>query len=180
MTKYWPIPDSYSKKIPKKGEPGSFLENRGDRIHLGVDIYTPYQSPVLAIEDGVVIDTGVFTLPEIMDYWNKTYFLLIKNKSGLVCKYAEFENIKVKKGDLIKAGQLIGFVGCVLNREKITKESPEYIRKLSEKNMLSMLHFELCNSDFTESLENYKGGNWFSDNPPKEIIDPTSYLESIK
>ena len=64
MLKYWPVPNSHSKIVPTAGSPGSFWEDRGDRHHSGIDIYAPEGSNVLSIEDGKVIDIGIFTSPD--------------------------------------------------------------------------------------------------------------------
>ena len=176
--KYWPAPDSYFKQIPVKGSPGSFWENRGDRFHCGVDIYAPEGSKVLSIEDGKVIETGVFTFPEKVDYWNKTFYALIENNSGIICKYAEMDDVKVKKGESIKAGQLIGHVGQVLNSKKIEKTSPLYIQNINKNQNNSMLHFELYNKK-TDLSKKYLGGNWFGSKKPNTLLDPTNYLISL-
>ena len=156
--KYWPVPNSYSKKIPLKDSSGSFWEHRGDRFHTGIDIYAPKDSDVLCIEDGRVIETGIFTSPDKIPYWNTTYYVLVENNSGLICRYAELGDITVKNNESIKAGQLIGHIGTVLNFDKISKDSPIYIRNLKKKSHKSMLHFELYTS-YPKDIKDYVGGN---------------------
>lgn len=177
--KHWPVPNSYSKKIPTTDSPGSFWENREDRYHCGVDIYAPEGSEVLSVEDGKVIGVGIFTSPKIIPYWNTTYYIVIENKSGFICKYAELGDVTVKTDDSVKAGQLIGHVGMVLNSDKITENSPEYIQKIKKKNHLSMLHFELYNNESQNETTNYLGGNWFDNRKPKNLLDPTNYLKEL-
>lgn len=75
-----------SGKIPKKGYPGSFWEERGDRHHCGVDLYAPGNTEVVSIEDGIGAETGMMTSPEILPYWNPTYYVLVEGISGLFCK----------------------------------------------------------------------------------------------
>lgn len=175
--KFWPVPNSYSKDPPASNASGSFWENRVDRYHCGVDIYAPERSEVLSIEDGKVIDVGLFTSPEKIPYWNKTFYILIQNNTGLVCKYAELGDVIAGANESVKAGQAIGYVGLVLNSNKITEESPSYIQKIKKKQNLSMLHFELYNSLPFES-KNYWGGNWFDSKTPESLLDPTDYLKS--
>ena len=175
--KFWPVPNSYSKEIPASNTLGSFWENRVDRYHCGVDIYAPESSKVLSIEDGKVIDVGLFTSPYKLPYWNKTFYILIQNNTGLVCKYAELGDVIVDANESVKAGQSIGYVGLVLNSNKITEKSPSYIQKIKKKQNLSMLHFELYNSLPSES-KNYLGGNWFDSKKPESLLDPTDYLRS--
>ena len=64
--KHWPVPNSFSNKIPVQGTSGSFWENRGDRHHCGIDIYAPANSEVLSITDGMVMDVGIFTTSDKM------------------------------------------------------------------------------------------------------------------
>ncbi|MBU2559593.1 M23 family metallopeptidase [archaeon] len=176
--KHWPAPDSFSKNIPATGSAGSFWEDRGDRRHCGIDIYAPAGSAALAIEDGEVRDVGTFTTPEKVPYWNDTKYVLIENKTGLVCRYAELGQVAVEIGDQVKAGQLIGHIGIVLDMTKITSDSPLYIQKLTKKQNLSMLHFELYSS-LPDDSSDYLGGNWFGDLRPENLLNPGDYLSSI-
>ena len=176
--KCWPVPKSYTKNLPASGAPGSFWENRGDRYHCGVDIYAPEGSDVLSVEDGKVIDIDIFTSPDKMPYWNTTYHILLKNKNGFVCKYAELDDVTVSVDESVRAGQLIGHVGLVLNSDKITVLSPLYIQSINKNKYHSMLHFELYTSEL-DNHEYYSGGNWFGTKKPKNLLDPTSYLSRI-
>ena len=130
--RHWPIPNSYSKEIPTAGSPGSFWENRIDRHHCGVDIYAPRDSGVISVENGKVVDVGIFTSPDVVAYWNTTYYILIKNNNGFICKYAELVDVVVDEGDFVKAGRLIGHVGRVLNASKIDDDSPLYIKSIKK------------------------------------------------
>lgn len=176
--RYWPVPDSYSKNIPFNGSPGSFWEDRNDRCHCGIDIYAPEGSNVIAVENGKVIDVGLFTSSLRVPYWNTTYYTLIKNTTGYICKYAELRDVNVHVDEQINAGQLIGHVGQVLNSKKITQESPSYIKELLRNNKLSMLHFELLKASPIQSNE-YLGGNWHGYKKPRYLMNPRSYLLSL-
>jgi murein DD-endopeptidase MepM/ murein hydrolase activator NlpD len=110
-------------------------------------------------------------------YWDVTYYMLILNHSGLICKYAELGNILLNISDSVKSGQAIAQVGSVLNLDKITNESPMYIQMLKKNNNQSMLHFELYNERPNEP-HNYTGGNIFSNAKPNHLADPTDYLKS--
>ena len=175
--KQWPVPASYQQSVPAIGSAGSFWENRGDRYHCGVDIYSKASSDVVSIEGGRVIGTGMFTSPEKVHYWNVTHDVLIETDSGLVCRYAELGDVAVNTGDIVKSGELVGHVGLVLDTCKITESSPGYIRKLKENGSPSMLHFELWDVQFADSAS-YLGGNWFGGKKPQNLLDPTAYLES--
>ena len=176
--KYWPVPNSYSKNIPANESPGSFWEDRGDRHHCGIDIYAPKGSDVIAIENGKVIDIGLFTSPLETPYWNTTYYILIKNITGYICKYAELKDLNVHINEKVNSGQLIGHVGQVLNSQSITEESPFYIKKLLKNGKLSMLHLELLKAPSIDSKK-YLGGNWYGSKIPKYLVNPMPYLSSI-
>lgn len=176
--KFWPLKNTTLKNIPEEHLPGSFWEDREDRFHCGIDLYAPEGSDVVAIEEGIVVDIGIATTPKKISYWNKLYYIIIKTISGTFCKYAELGVIIPKKGDNIKAGQLIGKVGLVLNSQKIDKTSPKYIQKLKNKNH-SMLHLELYLNDPITSHDNYLGGNWLGHKKPNNLVNPTAYLKSI-
>ena len=174
----WPVPNSYSKKLPDSGAAGSFWEERKDRHHCGIDIYAPLNSDVLAIENGRVVETGVFTSPLTLPYWNETYYIVLQNESGLFCKYAEIDDFFVNEGQRVKAGKIIGKVACVLNLEKIDNTSPEYIKSLQRKKFSSMLHFELYRV-WPVQFEKYLGGNSFIGQKPKNLLDPAEYLKKL-
>jgi murein DD-endopeptidase MepM/ murein hydrolase activator NlpD len=177
--RHWPVPNSHSKNIPTDGSPGSFWEDRGDRHHCGIDIYAPEGSDVIAIENGKVIDIGLFTSSLWIPYWNTTYYILIKNTLGYICKYAELRDVNVDVDNQVSSGRLIGHVGQVLNNQNITKKSPSYIKKLLRKNKLSMLHLELLKAPPIHPKK-YLGGNWYGSKKPRYFVNPTSYLLSIK
>jgi murein DD-endopeptidase MepM/ murein hydrolase activator NlpD len=170
------IPNNY--RVPQKGEAGSFWENRGDRYHCGVDIYAPENTEVLSIEDGIVVETGLMTSPYVLPYWNSTYYIIIEHRNGLFCKYGELAGLTLREGDRTESGQLIGYVGTVLNSEKIDESCPPYIQKLKNENP-SMLHFELWKDHPIPTDKNYLGGNWFSNEKPENLLDPTKFLESL-
>jgi murein DD-endopeptidase MepM/ murein hydrolase activator NlpD len=165
-------------RVPQKGEAGSFWENRGDRYHCGVDLYAPENTEVISIEGGIVTETGLMTSPEILPYWNPTYYVILEQSRGLFCKYGELTGFTVRKGDEIEPGNLIGHVGMVLNSEKIDCSCPLYIQKLKNKNP-SMLHFEVWRNEPISAHRNYLGGNWFAEEMPENLIDPTGYLERL-
>ena len=177
IMRYWPVPNSYSKNIPNKNSPGSFWENRKDRFHCGIDIYAPAESEVISIDNGTVIDTGIFTTPDKISYWNKTKYVLIKNQDGFICKYAELSDITVKTNELVKERQTIGYVGTVLNVDKITEDAPRYILDMKNNNVASMLHFEVYTSK-PRKTKKCLGGNWFGSKKPRNLINPTLFLLS--
>ncbi len=71
--------------------------------HTGVDIATSYNTPVIATADGIVIEARSDTL-----YGNH---VILKHKNGYETLYAHMSSIRVKKGERVRKGQLLGFVG---------------------------------------------------------------------
>ena len=176
--KFWPVPNSYSKKIPTLPSSGSFWENRKDRYHCGIDIYATEGSDVISIDEGKVIDVGIFTSPDLVAYWNITKYVTIKIRDNLFLKYAELSDVIVKVNQLLRPGQLIGHVGTVLNFKKINEKSPKYIQKIKSENNPSMLHLETYNIKPNNTTE-YLGGNWHNNRKPKNLLKPINYLKKI-
>jgi murein DD-endopeptidase MepM/ murein hydrolase activator NlpD len=143
-----------------------------------VDIYAPEGSDVVAMDEGRVIDVGVFTAPGKVPYWQVTQYLLIRHGDGLIARYAELRDVTVEPGQTVKAGQRIGHVGRVINIRKIEASSPTYIQRLKLNGRASMLHLELYRS-LPASEEDYLGGNTFSGFKPGGLLDPTDLLEAL-
>lgn len=158
----WPVPESYSRKIPYEQDAG-FKAKRyykyGKGKHAGIDIYAPMGSKVLAIEDGKIVHISQFTGAPYSPELRKTYYVMIEHEDGKVGVYGEIKKPKLKKGQLIKAGQLVGYVEKVFyGREKIGS---------------SMLHFELYKKGKRMSSD------WYNEKP-NGLINPTKYLKKIR
>lgn len=175
--KLWPVPNSFMKTLPKHPEPGSFWRFREDRYHCGVDIYAPQGSQVIAIENGIVVETGVFTSPKIISYWNETFYIIMQHDSGVYCKYAEMESVFAEVGERVFSGGEIGRVGEVLNSQQITTDAPAYIQSLQNNGNGSMLHLEMYDREPSNDEEEYLGGNAFNGKKLKNLIDPTEYFK---
>ena len=171
----WPVPDSYQKSLPKQGEYGSFWEHRGDRFHAGIDIFAPPGADVLSIQNGKVIDIGIFTTPEQAKYLNKSFYVTIKTPQNLNIKYAEIGNVCVRIGDFVNAGQKIGEIVEVLNREHLSHSTPHYLRQMIEQNKTSMLHLEAYIAPIAE-VKPYQYGNYFGKVKPYSVVDPALIL----
>jgi len=73
-------------------------------IHKGVDVST-YRSgdPILATADGQVVTTDYD--PGFGNY------LIIKHKHGFYTRYAHMQSYRVKRGEYVQQGQVIGYIG---------------------------------------------------------------------
>lgn len=176
--KIWPVPDSYSKNIPKDGKPGSFWDNRGDRYHCGVDIFAPDGSVVLSIQNGKVIDIGLFTNPVNGDFWNKTYYITIKSSQNINVKYAQLAEVCVKIGDFINSGQKIGTIGLIIDEKKISHSTPQYARDMAANGQISSLHLEAYIAPISE-VRPYFSGNFLGEEKPYSLIDPALFLNGL-
>ena len=72
-------------------------------FHAGIDIAADKGTPVYAGFDGKVI---------VADYdkWNGN-FIKIKHEDNVMTVYCHCDRLNVKKGDVIRAGEVIGYVG---------------------------------------------------------------------
>jgi len=82
---------------------GYGVESNGGK-NDGINIAAPMGSPVRAIEGGEVAYAG----NELKGYGN---LVLIKHADGLISAYAHCEELLVKKGERVSAGQVIAKVG---------------------------------------------------------------------
>lgn len=76
----------------------------GGRRNEGVNIGAPRGTPVQAAENGVVAYAG----NEIRGFGN---LILVKHTGGVITAYAHAEALLVRRGDVVKKGQVIARVG---------------------------------------------------------------------
>ena len=81
-----------------------FGQKIGGARNEGINIAAPEGTPVRAAADGVVAYAG----NELKDYGN---LVLIRHAGGWVTAYAHNRELKVKRGDHVKKGQIIASVG---------------------------------------------------------------------
>jgi murein DD-endopeptidase MepM/ murein hydrolase activator NlpD len=107
----------------------SFADKRsGNRVHEAIDILAPRRTPVIAVEDGVLVkfffsDAGGNTIYQFDPSSAYAYY------------YAHLDGYAagVKEGDRVKRGQLIGYVGTTGNAPPNTPHLHFAIFKLTEK-----------------------------------------------
>ena len=156
---YWPVVSSNAKGrevafqgTDRKYQGNSsrrFLASRtdGDRYHAGIDLYANHRDPIVACEDGTIVN--------FYHFYRSTYALLVEGRNKVI-NYGEVEKDsltgnKLKIGDKVRAGQVIAFVGKM--------------------HRSSMLHFETYTIG-TRSNKRFKVGG----TAPKELLNPTRYL----
>lgn len=153
--------------LPNSARP--FRADVTDGIHHGWDFYVNQWTPVLAIEEGRIVHLKRDFSWKEMDHlydasselgqqenldiyrWNTVY---LKTLSGHVAIYAHMADIpsKLKVGDYVAAGSIIGHVGD---------------SAVPDKKYLYHLHFELAMNPFrderagTYTFEDYLVWSWF-------------------
>ncbi len=80
-----------------------FFNEQERRPHSGLDIAAKEGTPIRAVANGTVIDTGDFFFSGNMIY--------LDHGQGIVSLYAHLSKISTKPGDVIKQGDIIGNVG---------------------------------------------------------------------
>lgn len=80
-----------------------FFNEQARRPHSGLDIAAPKGTPIKAIADARVIDTGDFFFSGNMVY--------LDHGQGVISLYAHMHKINVNPGQLVKQGEIIGEVG---------------------------------------------------------------------
>jgi murein DD-endopeptidase MepM/ murein hydrolase activator NlpD len=160
----FPIDQNRCPGIPINYHPGAFGYKRKWNYHPGVDLYVQDGEPVYAIEDGMVVSTGLFTGPEIdMPWWETTWYVMVEGKTG-VFNYGEIRDNGWRVGDRVMCGTKISYVKKVLFDDKFRAKIPGH--------STSMLHLELYTHGTTEPVE------WLDKKPPN-LLDPTFAIWSL-
>lgn len=85
---------------------GVFTSGYGPRwgtLHAGIDIANAVDTPILAVMDGVVVDSGPAS-----GYGN---WIRIQHEDGTISLYGHMETLDVAVGDTVTAGQKIAGMG---------------------------------------------------------------------
>lgn len=91
----WPLPN---------GNISSYFGKRRRDYHDGIDITAPRGTPIHAAKDGVVI----YSSRKIKGYGN----MVVLKHENMATVYAHNSKNLVKKGDRVKQGEIVGFVGA--------------------------------------------------------------------
>jgi murein DD-endopeptidase MepM/ murein hydrolase activator NlpD len=95
----WPVGGKITSGYGRRGK---------RRFHSGIDIPMPKGTPILAARDGVVLNVGTNRSKNYRGYGNTA---LIDHGNGIVTLYAHCQRVGVKKGQPVKRGDVIAFVG---------------------------------------------------------------------
>ncbi len=85
------------------GSVSSAFGRRAGRFHDGIDIYAPEGTPVRAAWDGEVLFVGA------LRGYGET--VALRHERGLLSLYAHLQRARVRRGEHVRAGQVIGAVG---------------------------------------------------------------------
>jgi TonB family protein len=95
----WPTKGYLSSKFGLRVHPITGKRN----FHQGIDIATKEGKKVVAAADGTVI------FAEFKKVWGN--LLIIQHRDGYTTRYGQLKSFAVKKGDKVKQGDLIAYVG---------------------------------------------------------------------
>jgi murein DD-endopeptidase MepM/ murein hydrolase activator NlpD len=96
-----------NKKLERIGSGFGYRQDpfyRTQRFHAGIDFTAPRGVEVYATADGVVAEVK-------SELWGYGQHIIINHKNGYTTLYAHLSKFKIKKGEKVKRGQLIGLVG---------------------------------------------------------------------
>lgn len=96
----WPVDEARMTR-------GFFLKDprgRSRRPHLGIDLAAPRKTPIYASHSGTVIYVG-------REFRGFGRMIMIEGKGGWATLYAHLSKAKVKEGQSVRQGDLIGEMG---------------------------------------------------------------------
>lgn len=142
--------------------PRRFGAKRGNgRLHAGCDLYGPQGTEILAAADGVITRFAFFALNDTLK--QKVSAMEVVHDGGWTGRYCEIANALppgLKVGSRVKAGQVIAFVGHLMDVLTVPSD---------------MLHFEMYAGGAGKALTDFA-------RPPfmrrGDLVDPTPYLDA--
>ena len=98
----WAWPTNSGYKIT------SYFAWRWGKMHEGIDIaYLPKNSPIYAVNDGVVIAAQTGT----GSFWSAGKYVIVKHDNNIYSLYAHLNAISVSPGQTVKKGIVVGGMG---------------------------------------------------------------------
>jgi hypothetical protein len=154
--------------LPLPPHPGAFGDVRLRHIHEGVDLYTLPDTPIYAIEDGLIVGVTPLSGGATRNaYWHDMEAVLVQGKSGLLV-YGELAPLKgLAPAQKVKAGELLGHIYPKGYHYKNTNRKDE-----DEDHRF--FHLELHHPEIRLPTK------WLVDQPkPETLHDPTPFLMEI-
>ena len=102
-----PAPEAGRLAWPTKGRITSRFGRRWGRLHKGIDIANSKGTPIYAADSGTVTFAG--------RQGGYGRMVKISHGGGLTTLYAHMSSIKVKSGQKVSKGQVIGYMGSTGN-----------------------------------------------------------------
>lgn len=103
------------RRAPLQGPHGTFSHFAGSQDEEAYDWAMAEGTPVLAAKDGVVIGTRADRSEGGVDeaLKNESNYVMLRHEDGLFSEYnhLQLDGVKVKLGERVKAGQLVGLSG---------------------------------------------------------------------
>jgi murein DD-endopeptidase MepM/ murein hydrolase activator NlpD len=160
----WLFPLKSCTGLPARPHPGAFAARRRHDTHTGVDLYCREGEPVLAVEDGVVVNIEPFTGPSAgSPWWNDTQAVLVEGASGVVGYGEIVPSPGLAVGRRVLRGEPVGRVAVVLKEGKERQDVPGHSR--------AMLHVELYRHGTRRAVV------WgLDEGRPEGLLDPTPLL----
>ncbi len=105
----FPDPGSTSFCWPMPGV--TYVSQHFHGGHKGIDIAGPSGKPIVAAEDGQVIEANNY------DSWGQSwgYYVLIYHNSTYTTRYAHLSGLAVGNGEYVSRGQVVGYEGSTGN-----------------------------------------------------------------
>ena len=124
----------------------------GGRKHAGCDLYAPLETPIFAMDEGVVVQ-------DLYHFYLGTFALEIQHP-GFLARYGEITSRVpdgLRRGSEVRRGQLLGFVGRLTGLD------------------LTMLHLEMYAGSASGPLT-VRGNKPFQRRA--DLLDPTPVLDA--
>jgi murein DD-endopeptidase MepM/ murein hydrolase activator NlpD len=80
-------------------------------FHSGIDLSAPAGTPVRATADGVVTFAGRYSARQSVAWWRYGNFVSMRHGDGFVTLFGHLDQVKVKDGQRVKQGEVVGTVG---------------------------------------------------------------------
>ena len=102
----WPLSSSINTLSSLYGNRLDPIHGRSDN-HTGIDVPAARNTPILAAKSGVVVTSILGS----GSYWSYGNYVLIAHSDGTSTLYAHMNSRNVSKGQVVKQGDVIGYVG---------------------------------------------------------------------